>query len=274
MGMGDTKPGSAHVIVIGNEKGGSGKSTVAMHLIISLLRGGLRVGTIDLDARQATLTRYVENRRAYANVHGLTLPMPEHFPIPPTGNQAMDEGKLSEVMAHLQQHSDTIVIDTPGSDHYLSRAGHSYADTLITPLNDSFIDLDVLGRVDPETMRIRGPSHYAEMVWEIKKRRAVRDGGSIAWVVLRNRLTHVGSRNKQVMEQLIKDLADRIGFYQIQGLGERVIYRELFLTGLTLLDLNKDGVQVEMSMSHVAARQELRQLLDAIGKAQEKVRAA
>ncbi len=277
--MDDTKPGSAppgsaHVIVIGNEKGGSGKSTVAMHLIISLLRGGLRVGTIDLDARQATLTRYIENRAAYAKVYGLTLPMPEHFPIPPTGNQALDEGKLSDIMTHLRGHCDTIVIDTPGSDHYLSRAGHSFADTLITPLNDSFIDLDVLGRVDAETMKIKGPSHYAEMVWEIKKRRAVRDGGSIAWVVLRNRLSHVSARNKQVMEKLIKDLADRIGFYQIQGLGERVIYRELFLTGLTLLDLNKDGVKVEMSMSHVAARQELRQLLDAIGKAHEKVRAA
>lgn len=267
-------PGTAHVIVIGNEKGGSGKSTVAMHLIVSLLRGGLRVGTIDLDARQATLTRYIENRTAYADGYGLRLPMPEHFPIPPTGNQVLDEGRLDEVMRHLRSHCDTVVIDTPGSDHYLSRAGHSYADTLITPLNDSFIDLDVLGRVDPETMRIKGPSHYAEMVWEIKKRRAVRDGGSIAWVVLRNRLTHLGSRNKQVMEQLIKDLADRIGFYHIQGLGERVIYRELFLTGLTLLDLNKDGVQVEMSMSHVAARQELRQLLDAIGKAQDKIRAA
>jgi chromosome partitioning protein len=272
--MVDTKPGSAHVIVIGNEKGGSGKSTVAMHLIISLLRGGLRVGTIDLDARQATLTRYIENRHAYVKVHGLTLPMPEHFPIPPTGNQALDEAKLSDIMTHLRGHCDTIVIDTPGSDHYLSRAGHSFADTLITPLNDSFIDLDVIGRVDPETMRIKGPSHYAEMVWEIKKRRAVRDGGSIAWVVMRNRLSHVSARNKQVMEKLITDLADRIGFYQIQGLGERVIYRELFLTGLTLLDLNKDGVKVEMSMSHVAARQELRQLLDAIGKAHEKVRGA
>lgn len=264
----------AHVIVIGNEKGGSGKSTVAMHLTVSLLRGGLRVGTIDLDARQATLTRYIENRKAYATAHGLTLPMPDHTPIPPTGNQTLDEGRLTDVMAHLHAHCDTILIDTPGSDHYLSRAGHSHADTLITPLNDSFIDLDVIGRVDPETMRIRGPSHYAEMVWEIKKRRAMRDGGSIAWVVLRNRLSHLGARNKQVMEQLIAELADRIGFHHIQGLGERVIYRELFLTGLTLLDLNKDGVTVEMSMSHVAARQELRQLLDAIGKAHEKIRAA
>jgi chromosome partitioning protein len=265
---------TAHVIVIGNEKGGSGKSTVAMHLIVSLLRGGLKVGSIDLDARQATLTRYIENRRIYADENGLRLPLPDHHPIPPTGNHQLDEDRLRNAVDKLRGYCDTIVIDTPGSDTPLSRAGHSFADTLITPLNDSFIDLDVLARVDPKAMRIKGPSHYAEMVWEIKKRRAVRDGGSIAWLVLRNRLSHLGARNKQVMEGLVAELADRIGFHHINGLGERVIYRELFLSGLTLLDLNKDGVQVEMSMSHVAARQELRQLLDAIGKAHEKVRAA
>lgn len=264
----------AHVIVVGNEKGGSGKSTVSMHLIVSLLRGGLRVGTIDLDARQATLSRYIENRRVYAEKTGAPLPMPTHHALLPTGNQAMDEEKLRDIILGLQGTCDTIVIDTPGADTYLSRAGHSYADTLITPLNDSFIDLDVLARVDPETMQIRGFSHYASMVFEIKKRRAARDGGQIAWVVLRNRLSHLTARNKQEMERLIGELAQRLRFVHIRGLGERVIFRELFLTGLTLLDLNKEGVQMEMSMSHVAARQELRQLLDAIAKAHSKLHAA
>jgi chromosome partitioning protein len=264
----------AHVIVIGNEKGGSGKSTVAMHLIVSLLRGGLKVGTIDLDARQATLTRYVENRRNYMETSGSSLPLPTHFPLLPTGNQALDEEKLREIVDYLNGFCDTIVIDTPGADTYLSRAGHSYADTLITPLNDSFVDLDVLARVDPETMRVLGGSHYTQMVFDVRKRRQFRDGGSIAWVVLRNRLSHLSARNKQDMERLIGDLARRQGFVHIQGLGERVIYRELFFSGLTLLDLNKDGVKSDMSMSHVAARQELRALLDAIGKAHAGHRAA
>jgi chromosome partitioning protein len=166
------------------------------------------------------------------------------------------------------------VIDTPGADTYLSRAGHSYADTLITPLNDSFVDLDVLARVDSENMRVLGGSHYTQMVFDIRKRRQFRDGGSIAWVVLRNRLSHLSARNKQEMERLISELARRQGFTHIQGLGERVIYRELFFSGLTLLDLNKDGVKADMSMSHVAARQELRALLDAIGKAHSGHRAA
>lgn len=257
----------AHVIVVGNEKGGSGKSTVSMHLIVSLLRGGLTVGTVDLDARQATLTRYIENRQAYATQRGVVLPLPEHYPIPMTGNRALDESRLRTVMGDLRARCDTIVIDTPGSDTYLSRAGHAYADTLITPLNDSFIDLDVLARVDPETMKIKGFSHYSAMVFEIKKRRAARDGGQIAWVVLRNRLSHLAARNKVEMERLVEDLSKRLRFVSIRGLGERVIYRELFLSGLTLLDLNKDGIEVDMSLSHIAARQELRALLEAIDQA-------
>lgn len=260
--------GKAHVIVVGNEKGGSGKSTVAMHLIVSLLRGGLTVGTIDLDARQATLSRYVENRRRYAETNNAPLPMSTHFSILPSGSQASDEQNLREVMDYLNGFCDTIVIDTPGADTFLSRAGHSYADTLITPLNDSFIDLDVLARVDPETMRVLGGSHYTQMVFDVRKRRQFRDGGSIAWVVLRNRLSHLSARSKHEMERLISELSQRQGFVHIQGLGERVIYRELFFSGLTLLDLNKDGVKVDMNMSHVAARQELRVLLDAISKAQ------
>ncbi len=262
----------AHIIVIGNEKGGSGKSTIAMHLAVSLMRGGLKIGTVDLDARQGTLSRYIENRRNYAFTHRAELPMPTHRAVPQSGDSTADEARLALAIAELNAHCDTIVIDTPGSYTPLSRAGHTYADTLITPLNDSFVDLDVLGRVNPQTMRITGPSHYAEMVWEIKKWRAMRDGGSMAWIVMRNRLSHLAARNKVDMERLVTELAKRIGFMPLQGLGERVIYRELFLSGLTLLDVNRQGVDVEMSLSHVAARQELRHLLEAIGTANRTLR--
>ena len=44
--------GSAHVVVLGNEKGGSGKSTTAFHIAVALLKAGQRVATIDLDCRQ------------------------------------------------------------------------------------------------------------------------------------------------------------------------------------------------------------------------------
>jgi chromosome partitioning protein len=258
----------AHVVVVGNEKGGTGKSTVSMHLIVSLLGMGLSVGSIDIDARQATLSRYIQNRKSRKDMAELGLRVPDHVALPPTADRDADERRLTETMRLLGNLHDVIVVDTPGSDHYLSRLGHSFADTLITPLNDSLVDLDVLARVDPETMRISRPSHYSEMVWETKKTRAVRGEKAVVdWIVLRNRLAHLDARNKQAMEKLLEDLARRIGFRVVPGLGERVIYRSLFLEGLTLLDL-KHGIKgFELSMSNVAARQELRQLIDATGLA-------
>jgi len=160
---------------------------------------------------------------------------------------------------------DFVVIDTPGSDSHLSRVGHSYADTLITPLNDSFIDLDLLAKVDPETHKVLRPSSYAEMVWEQRKARALRDGGKIDWIVMRNRLASIGSRNTQAMEDVLAALSKRIGFRLAPGFGERVIFRELFLKGLTLLDLRSSDANMRLNMSHVAARQEVRALLTAIG---------
>jgi len=255
----------AHVIVIGNEKGGTGKSTVSMHVVVSLLAQGLSVGSIDIDARQATLTRYIQNRKARKDFAELGLLVPDHVAVPPTDDRAGDEARLLETVERLTNTHDVVVMDTPGSDHYLSRLGHSFADTLVTPLNDSLVDLDVLARVDPQTMKILRPSHYAEMVWETKKTRAMRGEKAVVdWIVLRNRLAHLDARNKQSMEKLLADLSKRIGFRVVPGLGERVIYRSMFLEGLTLLDLRHKIPGFELNMSHVAARQELRALVEAI----------
>ncbi|CCG07439.1 division plane positioning ATPase MipZ [Pararhodospirillum photometricum] len=257
--------GKARVIVVGNQKGGSGKSTVAMHLIVGLVRAGQTVGSVDLDAGQATLTRYLENRRAFAEKRGMELPSPEHVPLAPGHNPEADQRRLEHTMLAFYEQVDTVVIDTPGTDTSLARCAHAMADILITPLNDSFVDLDVLARVDGESMTVIGPSAYAAAVWEAKQLRARRDGGAIRWIVLRNRLSHLDARNKREMEEALTDLSRRIGFTVIPGLGERVIYRELFLNGLTLLDLRDHGTGIDMKMSHVAARQELRGLLTAIG---------
>jgi len=257
---------SGHVIVVGNEKGGTGKSTLSMHLIVALLGMGLSVGSIDIDARQATLTRYLENRKARKDRTELRLTLPEHVALPPTPDQAADEAGLVAAVTHLKQAHQVVVIDTPGSDHYLSRLGHSFADTLVTPLNDSLVDLDVLARVDPATMRIQRPSQYAELVWETKKQRALRGEKVVVdWIVVRNRLHALDARNKRDVEKLLADLAKRIGFRLVPGLGERVIYRSLFLEGLTLLDLRHKILGFSLNMSHVAARQELRSLVDGLG---------
>ena len=255
------------VIVLGNEKGGTGKSTASMHLITHLLRLGFSVGTIDIDARQGTLTRYIENRMSYCKTKNLNLALPEHHPIYRRQNASVEAGKteeqdkLVETMEKLKD-KDFIVIDTPGTDSHLSRVAHSYADLLITPLNDSFVDLDMLGRVDPDTYEVLRPSTYAEMVWDQKKQRALRREPASEWIVMRNRLSSIYAKNKEEMQKALESLSKRVGFKTAQGFGERVIFRELFLKGLTVLDLEDAGIP--MSLSHIGARQELRRLLEAL----------
>ena len=256
----------ARVIVLGNEKGGTGKSTIAMHLVVALLRQGKSVGSLDLDARQATLSRYVENRRR-RDPDAIDLRHPDHRAVPPSADAEQDAALFHQHFSELRQRHEVMVIDTPGSDHPLSRLGHSFADILVTPLNDSFVDLDLLAAVDGESLKITRPGRYSEMVWETKKARALRgEMGGIEWFVLRNRLSSLDARNKREMEKLLAALAKRIGFHLAEGLNERVIYRELFLQGLTLLDLG-EGTGPALSLSHVAARQELRQLITALGVA-------
>lgn len=261
---------NAHVIVVGNEKGGSGKSTTALHVIVGLMRDGRRVGAIDADARQGTLSRFVERRQKTADKTGASLPVPDVRPVFQSQAvsvayaQDQERQTVAEAFAELEGSCDAIVVDTPGSDTHLSRVVHARADTLITPLNDSFVDLDVLATVDPETLEIARPSTYAETVWEQRKRRAIADRGSIDWIVMRNRLSALDARNKRDMGDLLERLSRRIGFRLLNGFGERVIFRELYLMGLTLMDLRDGAIAGGLTMSHLAARQEVRSLLDAI----------
>jgi len=256
------------IIVVGNEKGGSGKSTTIMHLIAGLLNSGFKVGSLDLDARQATLSRYLQNRQDFAERTSTPLLIPHHISILSStharleGAKLEDEANLDKAIAALAKDNDFIVIDTPGSDSFLSREGHSYADILITPLNDSFVDLDVLANVDADTHKIKAPSQYAQMVFEQKIKKAKRSGTNrtFDWVVMRNRLGQLDSRNQKAMDKAIVELSKRIGFRMAPGFSERVIFRELFLKGLTLLDLTKQKSPIKLSMSHVAARQEVRNL--------------
>ena len=269
------RTGGPHVIVLGNEKGGSGKSTTAMHLIVALLKAGHQVGAIDLDARQGTLSRQVENRRTFAQRNDLKLELPELRTIDRARDadtradaESLEREALSAAMDDLGSCA-FVVIDTPGSDSHLSRLGHTLADTLVTPLNDSFLDLDLLARIDHDAKKILSPSVYSQMVWEQRQARAQAGGRPIDWIVMRNRLSHLDARNKRDVGRLLEQLAKRISFRVAPGFGERVIFRELFPKGLTLLDLREAGTGVNMTMSHMAARQEVRALLSEIGHGTE-----
>ena len=246
--------GSApHFITFANEKGGTGKSTTAVHTAVALAAQGRSVAALDLDSRQRTLGRYLDNRLATVRRLGLELPMPAHATFDP----AKDED-FETALARVAEGADFVIIDTPGRDDPYARQAIVRADTLVTPINDSFVDLDLIGEVDAETYRVRRPSFYAELVWNSRTQRAKTHGTSVDWVVLRNRMQHIEARNMRRVGEAMNELSRRVGFRIIPGLGERVIYRELFPKGLTLLDLQAMG---EVGLAHIAARQELREMI-------------
>jgi chromosome partitioning protein len=246
-----------HFIVFANEKGGTGKSTTAVHTAIALAASGHRVGALDLDSRQRTMTRYLENRAA--TVRRLEKELPQaRFEV----LEDLSEEALDAATDRLSSDCDVIVIDTPGRDDAVARAAILKADTLVTPMNDSFVDLDLIGQVHPENFKVTKPSFYAELIWNSRTQRAKQSGKSVDWVVLRNRLQHIDSHNLRRVGAALDELARRVGFRVIPGLGERVIYRELFPKGLTLLDLKQLG---EVGIAHIAARQELREMIAGLG---------
>ncbi|MCT4333347.1 division plane positioning ATPase MipZ [Paracoccus sp. YLB-12] len=244
----------AHIIVVGNEKGGSGKSTTSMHVATALARMGHRVGGLDLDVRQRSFGRYLENRAAFVKREGLDLP------IPVIGQLGQGNDPLTPALTELDASCDFILLDCPGSHTQLSQMAHTVADTLLTPMNDSFVDFDLLARLTPEG-RVLGPSIYAEMVWAARQMRAEAGAGPIDWLVLRNRLGTQAMHNKRKVGGALATLSKRIGFRVAPGFSERVIFRELFPRGLTLLDLKDIGTE-QLSMSNIAARQELRDLIN------------
>jgi chromosome partitioning protein len=266
--------GSEHhrpfIITMGNEKGGTGKSTIAMHMAIALLKLGYGVGAIDLDGRQGTLSRYLAHREAFARVAGREIAVPAYRRI-----QASTAGKrvraecedlmqLRQALAELSQ-CQAVVIDTPGSDSHLARLGHANADMLITPLNDTFLDVDVLARIDCDKRAVLAPSAYCRMVMDLNDRRLASGRPAIDWIVMRNRLTHIHTHNKREIASLLRQLAERTGFRLVPGFGERVIFHEMFLSGITLLDLPDKRADGRNNPSHAHAREEFRDLLEGVG---------
>ncbi len=260
---------AAHIIVFGNEKGGSGKSTNCMHVTTALVRMGYTVGALDLDLRQRSFSKYCENRARHASKSGVALAMPEVVELPEIAPSSLAAGeniydrRLTEAVAGMEGRFDFIVIDCPGSHTRLSQVAHSLADTLVTPLNDSFIDFDLLAHIDPETHKVLGPSVYSEMVWQARQLRAQAGLKPIDWVVVRNRVGTQRMHNKKKITDAVESLAKRVGFRVAPGFSERVIFRELFPRGLTLLDLGDIGVK-NLNISNVAARQEVRELVKSL----------
>jgi chromosome partitioning protein len=261
----------AHVIVVGNEKGGSGKSTTAFHLAIHLLYQGYSVASIDVDGRQQTMTHYVRNRRNWAREKALTLPHTTHFHLPVARGDSVRENHKVEfdlfrqAVVEVEHKADFVVIDTPGFDTNLTRLAHSLADTLITPVNDSLIDLNVMAQIDPSSGQPRELSHYARLVQRARSERLAIDGRNIDWVLVRNRISMLSSRNMRQVQLTLEKIALRLGCRLADGIAERVIFRSLFATGMTVFDPLDDELLGGMpTSSHLSARQEYRALVAAL----------
>ena len=277
-----------HVVVIGNQKGGSGKSTFAMHIIVALLKVGKRVASFDLDLNQLTLTRYLGNRREWARKHEQRLELPDQYPVTEevhgtalrrflsrlkNGQAPTDDftdsiarshsADLRRFISQLQKigrapEYDFIVIDTPGGVQHLSLIAHGMADTLITPINDSFMDLDVLvamGQNDLEPP----PSTYAQTVCHALEARRKVTGRATDWIIVRNRMESVESSNQRRITRVLDVMQKTLGFRIAGGLLERPVYREYFAAGLTVFD------QVEGFDSTTEARLDVQNLIREIG---------
>ncbi len=257
----------AHIITVSNEKGGTGKSTLSMHLAILLMQEGFKVAVADMDGRQGTLSRYIENRRKFAVQNHINLIVPQLITVSPRENSAEYANHISEIelaLNEIAKNYDAIIIDTPGSKNYLFEEAHRLADTLITPIGDSLIDLNVLSEIDENAPDKQHAGHYAEFVWEIKKYLAQRGKPMLNWIVTGNKVSSLNSRNKTLFFEHLNRISKIYGFRVAGGIKDRVIYKELFLQGLTVLDLNTQALKGRLTMSHLAAKQEIKNLAEFI----------
>lgn len=244
-------------MLVGNEKGGSGKTTTSVHLAIALCYAGLRVSCIDLDIRQQSFTRYIENRIRYLDEHNLSKPCPTMVSCDHIGTHS----HFHDLTEELKTHSDVIIIDTPGAHNAIATAAHTVADKVITPVNDSFLDIDLIAQISDGDLSGASPGLYSQVIWQQKIERAKHYDSTLDWIVIRNRLSSLEARNKKNINKTLSYLAKKLGFRIGSGFSERVIFRELFPYGMTLLDVIDSSVDIKLTTSHIAARQELRGLI-------------
>jgi chromosome partitioning protein len=246
----------SHIIVFANEKGGVGKSTTAFHVCIALCNAGERVAALDVDLRQLTLDRALNARMETAREYAVDLPGPRQILLTQS-----TEAELEAKIRMAQIDCSFIIIDVGGHDSPIARRAISMANTIVTPVNDSFIDLDMLGRIDPRTGELKTLGAFARLVEHLKEPGLARREKALDWVVMQNRSRSQSTKNERKVMDALNAIAPVAGFRLIPGLHERVVYRELFPIGLTLFDL---ALIPKLGRPQPAAHAEIAEMLAAL----------
>lgn len=218
----------SRILVFANEKGGVGKSTLAFHTAVALARSGEKVLAIDLDRRQQSLARALQNRAATARSLGVDLPSPRGLVL-----EHHSGAMLAQEIARVGGDCSTIVIDVPGHDSPIARRAIAMADKLITPVNPNFVDLDPIARFSPATHRFSAKGSFAAVVGDLRAARTAAGFHDIEWVLVKNRVRHSEKLQLERFDAAVAQLPARLGLKLATGLSERVAFRDLFLFGLT-----------------------------------------
>ncbi len=221
-----------HVIAFANEKGGVGKSTLAFHCALALAHLEMRVLVIDCDRRQQTLHRLLEARDGTVRTLKVDLPQPKHVVL-----EQQSGALLSQEIERLGAQCDFVLIDLAGHDSPIARRAIALADTVVTPINCSPTDLDALGRINPVSRRFREAGPFAEVVTALRNERLACGLPAFDWVVAKNRIRRSEHRLLASVDANLATIARHLGFRTIDGLTERVGYREMMPFGLIQFDL-------------------------------------
>jgi chromosome partitioning protein len=239
-----------------------------MHLAVGLIKAGRRVATLDIDFEGRTLSQYIHNRLGFAQANELALDTPAHYRVTDAlSNTKSGETETAEInfissaIAAAESDHDFIIIDTPSVLTKSNLFAHALADTVISPINDSFLDLDAIVPSTEMTQEI-ARSAYTAAIHRAREARELVTSRTIEWLVIPNRVfSSLDTRNERTIRMAIEEASLRLGFRIAPGIAELLVYRQLFPKGLTAFDpMEESLLGVKPGISHVLARQDLRQL--------------